>query len=88
MSLKTWFLNRAVNNKLNSFINSMKPGWKLKLTGLISAMSAVIGAAALLLDGNSATNPDWTAVIAAVSAGLGLLIARQNDVDSETAGAK
>lgn len=81
-SIEQWILNRTINKKLKL----MKPGIKLKLTGLVSSIAAIIGAASLLLDGNPSTNPDWSAVIAAVTAGIGLLLARQNNVSSEDVG--
>lgn len=62
--------------------------WKTTVTGIVAVLSAVTAAATLLLDGNPTTNPDWTSTIAAVSAGLGLIFARDNKVTSEQAGAK
>jgi hypothetical protein len=41
-----------------------------------------------MLDSDPATNPDWSVVIATVTAGFGLLFARDNNVSSEEAGAK
>lgn len=62
--------------------------WKTTTTGIAASVSAVASAVQLLTDGNPVTNPDWTAVIAALSAGLGLIFARDNKVSSEEAGAK
>lgn len=57
--------------------------WKTTASGISAIVAAVAGAAQLLLDNNPATNPDWTAVIAAVTAGFGLIFARDNDKRSE-----
>jgi len=57
--------------------------WKTTASGISAIVAAVAGAAQLLLDNNPATNPDWTAVIAAVTAGFGLVFARDNDKRSE-----
>ena len=62
--------------------------WKTTVSGIGAILAAVGGAMTALFDGNAATNPDWTAVIAAVVAGFGLIFARDNKVTSEDAGAK
>ena len=62
--------------------------WKTTVTGLGTILAAIAGALVLFFDGKPETNPDWTAVIAAVTAGLGLIFARDNNVTSEKAGAK
>jgi len=59
-----------------------------KILGILTALTAVSGALVALFDGDALTNPDWTAVIAAITAGIGLFTARQNNVKSETVGAK
>jgi anti-sigma-K factor RskA len=57
--------------------------WKTTASGISAIVAAVAGAVQLLLDNNPATNPDWTTVIAAVTAGFGLVFARDNDKRSE-----
>lgn len=57
---------------------------KTTITGVIAILVAVLGAVKSLLDG---VNVDWSSVIAAVSAGIGLIMARDNSVTSEEAGA-
>lgn len=66
----------------------MKKSWKTTAGGIGAILAAVGGAVNLLFDGNPATNPDWTTVIASVTAGFGLIFARDNAVTSEDAGAK
>jgi len=47
--------------------------WKTTATGIIAIVSAVLSAASGLLSGHAV---DWTSVIAAVSAGIGLIHAQ------------
>jgi len=62
--------------------------WQTTATGVLAIVVAIGGAVQLLLDGDAVTNPDWNAVAVAVTAGIGLIFARDNAVTSETAGAK
>lgn len=64
-----------------------KSSWKTTAGGVAAILAAISGAITALTDGNSATNPDWSTVIAAVTAGLGLLFARDHNISSEEAGA-
>jgi putative flippase GtrA len=59
--------------------------WKTTLTGVLTILVAGGTAVKLLLTGGQ---PDWTATIAAIIAGFGLIAARDNSVTSEQAGAK
>ena len=55
----------------------------------LAGIAAILVAAASVLTGFSdGTAVDWTAVISAVIAGVGLIAARDNSVTSEQAGAK
>lgn len=62
--------------------------WKTTAAGVSAIVAAVAGALGLMFDSNPNTNPDWTAVIAAVTAGIGLIMARDNDKSSEDVSAK
>lgn len=62
--------------------------WKTTAAGVSAVIAALAGAATLLFDGKPETNPDWTALIAAVTAGVGLVMARDNDKSSEDVSAK
>ncbi len=57
--------------------------WKTTMAGVGAILASIGTALNLLFDGNPATNPDWTSVVAAVSAGIGLIFARDNDKSSE-----
>ena len=60
--------------------------WKTTAAGLSAIIASVAGALNLLFDANPNTNPDWTALIAAITAGVGLIAARDNDKSSEDVG--
>ncbi len=60
--------------------------WKTTAAGVSAIVCAVAGAAKLMLDADPNSNPDWTAVVAAVTAGIGLIMARDNDKSSEDVG--
>lgn len=66
----------------------MKGSYRTTLAGIAAILTAIGGAITALADNDPATNPDWTAVIASLVAGAGLLAARDNKVTSEDAGAK
>lgn len=62
--------------------------WKTTVAGVLTAIIPVLNAVQAFIDGDPATVPDWGLAIAAVTAGLGLIFARDNSVSSEEAGAK
>ena len=62
--------------------------WKTTLCGVLSLVAAGITLVAVpLLDADPATLPNWGAFGAALSAAVGLFLARDNDRTSEQAGA-
>ena len=64
----------------------MKTSWKTTTAGVLSIVVAVASAALVWLKTGSL--PDFGPVIAAVTAGVGLLAARDNDKSCEDVGAK
>ncbi len=66
----------------------MNGSWKTSAAGIGAILVAVGSALSAMFDADPATIPDWGAVVAAVIAGIGLLAARDNNVSSETVGAK
>jgi hypothetical protein len=59
--------------------------WKTTLTGVLSILVAVGSAAMAWL--KTGVFPDLGPVVAAVTAGVGLIVARDNDKTSEAVGA-
>lgn len=66
----------------------MTGSWRTTGLGICAILSAVAGAAVALLDGDAATSIDYPAFIAAVTAGWGLIMARDKNVSSEQQGVK
>lgn len=66
----------------------MNGSWKTSAAGIGAILIAVGSAMSAMFDADPATIPDWGAVVAAVIAGIGLLLARDNNVSSEAVGAK
>lgn len=64
----------------------MNASWKTTVTGILTIVVAVGNAAINYL--KAGTLPDFTGLITAVTAGVGLIAARDNGVTSESAGAK
>lgn len=62
--------------------------WKTTLAGIAAIVSAVALAIAHHFDSDPTTIADWSAVITALTAGVGLVLARDNDKTSEQAGAR
>lgn len=64
----------------------MNGSWKTKALGVLTILGAVVnGAIGYFKTGQL---PDFGALITAITAGIGLLHARQDNVTSEAAGAK
>lgn len=61
--------------------------WRTTTTGILAIVAAVATVLKAELDGDPATVADWGTAMAAVLAGIGLLVARDNAVTSEQAGA-
>ena len=66
----------------------MKMSWKTTLMGICSIGTAIFGVVLAIIDGDPTTTVNWEVTIAAITAGAGLIFARDNDKTSETVGAK
>ena len=64
----------------------MKGSWRTTSLGIFTIVVALGDAAKLLLDNDVVTNPDWNVVAAAITAGIGLVMARDNRVSSQDVG--
>ena len=62
--------------------------WKTTAAGIAAIVAAVALAISHQFDTDPATIADWSAVITALTAGDGLVLARDNDKTSERAGAR
>ena len=62
--------------------------WKTTAAGIGAILVAVGAALSAHFDTDSTTVADWGAVLAALIVGVGLIVARDNDVTSEDAKAK
>lgn len=65
-----------------------KGSWRTTLSGVLTIVGALCAAGLALLDGNDQTNVDVPLLITALTAGVGLLSARDNKVTSAAAGAE
>lgn len=65
----------------------MKASWRTSLAGLGAILVAAGSAMTALFDYDPTTLPDWGALAAAIIAGVGLLVARDDKVTSEASGA-
>lgn len=66
----------------------IKGSWRTSTAGWAAVGTAIANAARLLMDKDTATNPDWWALISLVLVGFGLISARDNNVSSENVGIK
>jgi hypothetical protein len=66
----------------------MKTSWRTTVFGAGGLLTVLVSVLNALFDGDPATNPDWSAVITAATASIGLLFARDHKVTSEDAGLK
>lgn len=65
----------------------MRSSWRTTAAGLGAALAAIGTAISATFDADPGTVADWPTAIAIAVAALGLLVARDNRVSSERAGA-
>jgi len=66
----------------------MKKSWKTTTAGIGTILGAIGYALAAQFDTDPSTLPNWGGVIAAITSGVGLILARDNDKSSEQVGAR
>ena len=62
--------------------------WRTTILGVCTILAALSAAGKALLDGDPTTTVDPATLIAAITAGVGLIMARDHVVSSEEAGVK
>lgn len=55
----------------------MTKSWKTTVSGIAAIVTALAGAATAIVNG---AQPDWTSIIAAILAGIGLITAKDSKV--------
>lgn len=58
----------------------MNKSWRTTTLGIVAVLTAVLGFVKTTIDGDPTTEPDMAALIAAISAGIGLLFAKDAKV--------
>ena len=66
----------------------IKGSWKTTLAGVGAIITALGAALNALTDGNPDTTVNLSTTLTAITAGIGLIMARDNDKSSEDVGAK
>lgn len=66
---------------------NLNGSWQPKVMAIIGALTAIAGAIKALIDGDPATNPDWTVLFTTISMAVGLFTTRQDNKSSEQVGA-
>ncbi len=61
---------------------------KTTAAGVLAALSALFQALSAQFDSDPTTIPQWGVAVTAIMFAVGLIFARDNDVSSESAGAK
>jgi len=65
-----------------------KKSWKTTGLGIATILAAIAASAKALLDNDPTTMVNYEVLLAAITAGIGLILARDNDKSSESVGAK
>jgi len=58
----------------------MNKSWRTTTLGIVAVLTAVLGFVKATIDGDPTTEPDMAALIAALSAGIGLIFAKDAKV--------
>jgi hypothetical protein len=58
----------------------MNKSWRTTTLGIVAVLTAVLGFVKATIDGDATTEPDMAALIAALSAGIGLIFAKDAKV--------
>lgn len=69
-------------------VDKMKGSWKTTAAGVCAILIAVAQAVSAMVDGKPETSVNIEVLIASISTGIGLILARDNDKTSESVGAK
>ena len=69
-------------------MNPIKVSWRTTIGGIVLFLSLVTSQLNYAFDDDQTTNPDWSIILAAVAGLWTGLVARDNCVTSEQAGAK
>ena len=81
-----------MNSDYDEWISNQKEthmkSWKTTLAGVAAILTAVGAALTAAFDSDPATNIDIAVLLASVLAGVGLIMARDNDKSSEAVGTK
>ena len=77
-----WFERLALKIAVNRVIRRypMLRSWKTSSLGILGVIPVILSAIKTLMDGDPATNPDWTVVISAILMAFGLTQAKDHDV--------
>lgn len=62
--------------------------WRTTTLGILGIVGLVVAAAKALIDGDPNTNPDWGIIATQIPLCWAAIVARDNKVTSEAAGAK
>lgn len=61
-------------------MNDKNKSWKTTTLGIVAIVTAALGVFKSVIDGDPATVPDYTALSAAIAAGIGLIFAKDASV--------
>ena len=71
---------------MKGFLGRSLTSWRTTLAGICTAVIAIADGIMKLVDADPMTKPDWALIIAAVTAAIGLIFARDVAVTSKQLG--